>query len=394
MPEQFQILVINQISEKGLAMLPPELYSWSRSVEMPDAILVRSSDIHSLEISPTVKAIARAGAGTNNIPVKAMSARGVPVFNAPGANANAVKELTLTAMLMASRNLARALDFVRALDPAEPDMHTAIEDGKKAFAGTELAGQSLGVVGLGKIGCLIADAAIKLGMEVRGFDPGITVEAAWSLSSQVKKAQSLDEILRSSTYITLHVPLLDATRGLINARNLELVQPGSVLVNFAREKVIDEPAVRAALDSGRLRAYVSDFPTPGLHRHPKVIAFPHLGASTAEAEENCSLMVVAQIRDFLENGNVENAVNFPNVSMPRESAYRIALANSNVPNIVSQVSSAVAKAGLNIHNMMNKSQGDVAYTLLDVDSPVAESVVAEIAGVKGILNVRYLPRLE
>jgi D-3-phosphoglycerate dehydrogenase len=338
-----------------------------------------------------VQAIGRAGAGTNNIPVKAMSARGVPVFNAPGANANAVKELVVAGMLLAARNIGGAMKFVSALDPRDPDMEKKVEDGKKNFAGFELAGHTLGVIGLGKIGCLVADVAIKLGMNVLGYDPEITVEAAWSLPSQVRKANSVAEVLKNANFISMHVPLVDATRKMINAEMLTHAKHGAVLLNFSREGVVDEAAVIAALDAKKLSAYVCDFPSPHVNNHPGVIALPHLGASTGEAEENCAIMVAEQLRDYMEHGNVQNAVNFPNVAMPRESNFRIAVANSNVPNMLGQISTAMANAGLNIHNMMNKSKGDVAYTLVDVDSAVPGKVVDAIAGIAGVLAVRYLP---
>jgi D-3-phosphoglycerate dehydrogenase / 2-oxoglutarate reductase len=389
--KHFQVLVLNQISPSGLKRLPAERYAVGKEVAAPDALLLRSADLHKAEIAKSVVAIGRAGAGTNNIPIKAMSERGVPVFNTPGANANAVKELVLAGMLMAARNLSPALRFVAALDPQMPDMDKAVEDGKKAFAGYELAGQTLGIVGLGKIGCLVADAAIKLGMDVLGYDPDITVDAAWSLPAQVKKATSVAEVLKHAQFITLHVPLVAATRDLVNADNIGLMRAGSVLMNFSREGVVNEAAVIAALDRKHLGWYVCDFPGAALNGHAGVIALPHLGASTREAEENCAVMVANQLRDFLEHGNVVNAVNFPTVTMARESAHRVAIANANVPNMLGQISTAMARAGLNIHNMVNKSRGDMAYTLVDVDSPVDAAALADIASIEGVLSVRYLP---
>ena len=391
MERQFKVLVLNAISESGLTRLPGERYAVGKDLPEPDAVLVRSADMHALDIPSSVKAIARAGAGTNNIPVKAMSQRGVPVFNAPGANANAVKELVLTGMLLAARNVPAALRFVGGLDPALGDMDRVVEEGKKSFAGFELAGQTLGIVGLGKVGCLVADAAIKLGMNVLGYDPEITVDAAWSLPSQVKRAGSVNEVLRSANFISLHVPLVDATRDLVNTDNLGITRPGTVLLNFSREGVVNDKAVLAALERKHLGWYVCDFPNGAINRHERVIALPHLGASTREAEENCALMVVDQLRDFLEHGNVANSVNFPAVGMARESAYRIAIANANVPNMLGQISTAMARAGLNIHNMVNKSRGDVAYTLVDVDSPVASAALDELSAIEGVLAVRYLP---
>jgi D-3-phosphoglycerate dehydrogenase / 2-oxoglutarate reductase len=391
MADQFKILILNQISPVGLRRLPAERYATGKDIAQPDAVLVRSADMHGLEIPASVKAIGRAGAGTNNIPVKAMSARGVPVFNAPGANANAVKELVLAGMLMAARNLGGALQYVAALDPKDAAMEKKVEEGKKQFAGYELAGHTLGVIGLGKIGCLVADAAIKLGMNALGYDPEITVEAAWSLPSQVKKANSVDEVLKNSDFVSLHVPLLDATRNLINAGNLEHGKHGAVLLNFSREGVADEEAVLAALEAKKLGCYVCDFPSGKINSHPRVIALPHLGASTSEAEDNCAAMVADQLRDYLEHGNVQNAVNFPNVIMARESNFRIAIANANVPNMLGQISTAMAQAGLNIHNMMNKSRGEMAYTLVDVESDVPQKVIDAIGRIEGVLAVRYLP---
>ena len=392
MANKFQILILNQISANGLKRLPAERYATAKDIAAPDAVLVRSADMHKMDIPASVRAIGRAGAGTNNIPVKAMSARGVPVFNAPGANANAVKELVIAGMLLAARNLGGAMSFVAALDPADPDMEKKVEDGKKTYAGYELAGRTLGVIGLGKIGCLVADAAIKLGMNVLGFDPEITVDAAWSLPAQVKKAQSVNEVLKHADFVSVHVPLLDATRNMINADNIVQMKSTAVLLNFSRDQVINDHAALAALDAKKLGAYVCDFPSAELNRHPKVIALPHLGASTGEAEENCAIMVADQLRDYLEHGNVQNAVNFPNVSMPRESNYRIAIANANVPNMVGQISTVVAQAGLNIHNMMNKSRGDMAYTLVDVDSSVPQKTIDAIAAIEGVLAVRFLPQ--
>ncbi len=390
---RFEVLVLNQISASGLKRLPAERYSVGKDVVTPHAVLVRSADMHAMSVPASVQAIGRAGAGTNNIPVAAMSARGVPVFNAPGANANAVKELVLTGMLLAARNVAPALRFVASLDAAmaEAAMEKAVEDGKKNFAGYELAGHMLGIVGLGKVGCLVADAAIKLGMQVLGYDPDITVDAAWSLPAQVRRAASVADVLKNSDFVTLHVPLVAATRDLVNADNVALMRRGAVLLNFSREGVVNEAAVLAALGAKQLGCYVCDFPSASINQHPQVIALPHLGASTREAEENCAIMVAEQLRDFLEHGNVVNAVNFPAVAMARESAYRVSIANSNVPNMLGQISTAMAKAGLNIHNMVNKSRGDMAYTLVDVESPVSDAVLDDLRAIDGVLGVRYLP---
>jgi D-3-phosphoglycerate dehydrogenase len=392
MSDTYRVLVLNQIASVGLKRLPAERYSVGKDVSAPDAILVRSADMHAMDIPASVRAIARAGAGTNNIPVKAMSARGVPVFIAPGANANAVKELVLAGMLMAARNLPGALRFVAALDPNDAAMDAHVEDGKKAFAGFELAGHTLGIVGLGKIGCLVADAAIKLGMNVLGYDPDITIDAAWSLPSQVKRATSVSEVLKASHFVTLHVPLVDATRGLVNANNIGTMKSGAVLLNFSREGVADNTAILAALESRHLGGYVCDFPHAAINGHERVLALPHLGASTREAEDNSALMVVDQLRDFLEHGNVARSVNFPEVAMHRESPWRVAIANANVPNMLGQISTAMAQAGLNIHNMVNKSRGEVAYTLVDVDSAVQADVLSKLGSIDGVLSVRYLPQ--
>ena len=391
MAEPVRILTLNAISSTGLRRLPSERYSVGAQVDAPHAILVRSHDMNALPIAASVRAIGRAGAGTNNIPVAEMSKRGVPVFNAPGANANAVKELVLAGMLIAARNLVPAIRFADGLSGTDEEIDRKIEDGKKHFAGVELPRHVLGIIGLGKIGSLVADAAIKLGMDVCGYDPEITVDAAWSLPSQVRKAHSIEEVLRNSDFVTLHVPLLDATRNLIDAKRIGLMKHRAVLLNFSREGIVDGVAVLDALNAKKLKAYVCDFPGSRFMGHPAVVATPHLGASTLEAEENCAIMVVDQVRDYLENGNIRNAVNFPDVVMSRESPYRLGIANANVPNMVGQISTAVAQAGLNIHNMLNKSRRDMAYTLVDVDSAVPRQVIDRIAAIAGVLAVQYLP---
>ena len=385
------ILTLNNIAAVGLKRFAGGDYQIGSHVSDPAAILVRSHDMHSTEIADSVMAIGRAGAGTNNIPVKKMSERGVPVFNAPGANANAVKELVLAGLLMAARNLVPAIRFVETLTGDDASIDKQVEDGKKHFAGTELPGRTLGILGLGKIGSLVADAAIRLGMNVLGYDPEITVDAAWSLPSQVRKAHSIEEVLKAAEYVTVHVPLLPATRNLINAERLALMKSGGVLLNFARDGIADTDAVLSALETKRLRWYVCDFPSAKLQGKPHVIALPHLGASTREAEDNCAVMVANQVRDYLENGNVANAVNFPDVVMTRESPYRVGIANANVPNMLGQISTAMANAGLNIHNMLNKSRGEMAYTLVDVDSAVPARVIEDLRRIQGVLMVRYLP---
>jgi D-3-phosphoglycerate dehydrogenase len=387
----YRVLTLNSISSVGLKRFPAGRYVVGNHVESPDAILVRSHDMRAMEIPGNVKTIGRAGAGVNNIPVEKMSKRGAPVFNAPGANANAVKELVIAGLLIASRNLVPALRFVHGLKGDDQTLHQLVEDGKKQFAGSELPRHTLGVIGLGKIGSLVADAAIKLGMNVLGYDPEITVDAAWSLPSQVKKAHSIEEVLKASDFVSVHVPLLKDTRNMINAGRIKLMKSGAILLNIAREGIVDDAAVLDALEAKRLRCYVSDFPAQKLIGHPQVIVLPHLGASTREAEDNCAVMVVDQVRDFLERGNILNAVNFPDVTMAREAPYRVAIANANVPNMVGQISTAMAKAGLNIHNMINKSKGEMAYTLADVDSKVPARVIEQIGRIGGVLSVRYLP---
>ncbi len=387
-----QILVINKIALIGTKRFPVESYEVSAEITKPDAILVRSAKMHDMEIPASVQAIGRAGAGTNNIPIADMSKRGVVVFNTPGANANAVKELVLAGILMAARNIGPAMKFVSSLEGDDAKLSVVVEDGKKNFVGIEIPGRMLGIVGLGAVGGMVADTALKLGMKVLGYDPEITVDAAWRLSSEVKRVMTVDEIIKHSDFITLHVPLIDATRHLINAERVGMMKHGAVLINFAREGVIDEQAVIDGLDSKKLRAYVCDFPTARMKSHPGVVALPHLGASTQEAEDNCAVMVVDQVREFLDNGNITNSVNFPAVQMPREAAFRVTVASANIPNMVGQISTAMADAGINIHNMVNKSRGDIAYTMLDLDSPAAESSLAKIRSIEGVMTVRVLPQ--
>ncbi len=391
---KYQILTLNNISAQGLHRFPAARYAVGKTAEHPDAILVRSHDMHAMAIAPSVMAIGRAGAGTNNIPVAEMSRRGVPVFNAPGANANAVKELVLAALLMSARNIVPALRYVASLDPAAADLEKRVEDGKKQFAGVELPHRTLGIVGLGAIGSFVADIAIKLGMKVIGFDPEITVDAAWRLPSSVRRAHRIEELLKQADFVSLHVPLLPVTRHLIDTERLAVMKSSAVLLNFAREGIVDDSAVLAALHDKRLAAYLCDFPSAALLAEPRVIALPHLGASTVEAEENCALMVVDQVRDYLEQGTIVNAVNFPAVEMPRESPFRVAIANSNVPNMLGQISTTMAQSGLNIHNMVNKSRGEMAYTLVDVDSPVESGAVAALRAIEGVLSVRAIPATE
>ena len=391
MTEKYRVQVLNNISAGGLKRLPWDRFTVSAEVDDPHAILVRSANLHGMEIPEALLAVGRAGSGTNNIPIARMSERGIPVFNAPGANANAVKELVVAGMLLAARNIDHALEYLDSLDPEDPELENKIEAGKKAFNGYELANHTLGVIGLGKVGCLVADAAIKLGMNVIGYDPDITVDSAWSLPASVKKAHSLGEVLKHSNFLTLHVPLVDATRGMIDAGGIAQMQPGAVVLNFSRGGVVDDTAILEALESGQLGKYVCDFPAANLSQQPGVILLPHLGASTREAEENCAAMVTEQVRDFLLDGTIRNSVNFPDVILPRESRFRVAIANANVPNMVGGISHEMATAGLNIATMTNKSRKDLAYTLVDVDSDVPDSVIKAIGDIDGVLMVRYLP---
>ncbi len=387
----FRILTLNSISVRGLERLPRERYEVASEILHPDAVLVRSADMHRQEISPSVLAVARAGAGTNNIPVASLSRRGVPVFNAPGANANAVKELVLAGMLLAARNVCQAWDYARQLAGDDAAIDQAVEQGKKQYVGFELPGRTLGVIGLGAVGVLVANSAEALGMKVLGYDPQITVQRAWQLSAGVQQALSLDDLFARSDLISVHVPLLEATRGLVNAARLQLMPAGGVVLNFARAPIVVEADVLAALDGGHLHAYVCDFPTGALKRHPRAITLPHLGASTAEAEENCAIMAADTLRDFLEHGNIRNCVNFPEAVLPRQNGCtRIAIANSNVPNMVGQISTSLAAAGINIAELLNRSRGEYAYTLLDLEGMPDPALVENLRRIDGVLSARLV----
>jgi len=386
----YKILTLNNISVAGLEHLPREDYEIASEMQHPDGILLRSFKMHDMDIPESLKAVGRAGAGVNNIPVDKLSALGIPVFNAPGANANAVKELVIASMLIASRNMCQAWDFSRQLEGDDASINKQTEAGKKNFAGFELPGRTLGVVGLGAIGRSVSNAAIALGMNVIGFDPGITVEGAWQLSSDVKQASSIDELLSQVDFVTFHVPLVDSTRSMINAERLKLMKKNVVILNFARNGIVDDEAVSQAIKEGQVYAYMCDFPSNLLKNHERVIAFPHLGASTKEAEDNCAIMVADQVKDYLENGNVRNSVNFPEVRMPRTEGCRIGVVNANVPNMVGQISTTLANSELNIIDMLNKSRGDIAYTLIDVDKEAPESVINEISSIEGVLDVRLI----
>lgn len=387
----FKVLTYNNISLAGLERLPRDRYEVASEIQHPDAILLRSFKLHGVPIPDSVKCVGRAGAGVNNIPVPEYSKRGIPVFNAPGANANAVKELTLAGMLLAARHIGAALDFVRSLSGDDEAIHHAVEQGKKRFVGFELAGKTLGVIGLGAIGVKVANAALGLGMKVIGFDPSLTVQSAWQLSSQVVQATGVDDLVIKSDFITLHIPLAEQTRHLINAARLGLMKKTAVVLNFSRGGIVEEAALLDALETGRLRAYVCDFPNSALLNRQGVITLPHLGASTEEAEDNCAIMVADQIRDFLENGNIVNSVNFPDVVMPRTDAgCRLGVANANVPNMVGQITAALAEANLNIIDLLNKSRGDYAYTLVDLSAPVSDRTLAKIRAIEGVLAARVM----
>jgi len=387
----FKILTLNHISVRGLERLPRDRYEVASEIGNPDAVLLRSADMHKMAIPESVLAVARAGAGVNNIPVTTLSKRGIPVFNAPGANANAVKELVIAGMFLAARNICQAWGYTRELRGDDHAVEEAVEQGKKKFVGFELPGRTLGVVGLGAVGVEVANAALGLQMRVTGYDPQITVQRAWQLSSGVEQAVNLDDLFARSDIITLHVPLNDNTRGLVNAAHIKLMKRGSVVLNFARAPIVDETAVIEALDAGRLHAYVCDFPTNRIKDHPRVVALPHLGASTDEAEENCAIMVAETLRDYLENGNVRHSVNFPEAVLPRTNGgCRIAIANDNVPNMVGQISTCLANVGMNIADLLNKSRGELAYTLIDTDAAIPADVVVRIRDIEGVLSARVV----
>jgi len=386
----YKVLTLNNIRVAGLERLPRERYEVASEIPHPDAVLLRSYNMHEWEIPASLKAVGRAGAGVNNIPVDKMSALGIPVFNAPGANANAVKELVLAGMLMAARHIGPGWDFARGLEGTDAEITRQVESGKKQFVGFELPNRTLGVIGLGAIGVKVANAALALGMRVVGFDPHITVSNAWQLASQVEKMASVSEVLAQADFVTMHVPLNDDTRQLINAERLKRSRPGATIVNFSRAGIVDEEAVCAAIRDGHLHAYVCDFPSNALKGHPRVIALPHLGASTEEAEENCAIMVAEQVRDYLENGEVRNSVNFPEMQMPRDDHSRLLVVNANVPHMIERISTAIANADINIVDMLNRSRGNIACTLVDVDCPIPPAVVEAIGQIEGVLTVRAL----
>ena len=382
------IKVLNNISSLGLEKFSKEFYDVSTSSANPDAILVRSAKMHDMKIENSLKAVGRAGAGVNNIPIQKMSDNGVVVFNTPGANANAVKELVISSMLLASRNICQGWSYVNSL-PLE-NLKATVEDGKKQYSGCELPGKTLGIVGLGAIGVEIANAASILGMDVIGYDPSISKRNAWKISSDVEEAISLEELFSRSDFVSFHVPLLEATKNLLNAKRIELLPEGCVVINMSRDGIVDEEELIKSLDSGRVKYYVTDFPIDEKKNHERVIALPHLGASTAEAEDNCAVMIAKQIKDYLENGNIINSVNFPDAKMPRAGKERLAITHRNIPNMVRQITKAIAEEEANIVDMLNKSKGEFAYTLIDVEEGISNSVIENIEKVEGILKVRVV----
>ena len=381
---------MNSISVKGLERLPRDRYEIASELQNPDAILLRSYKMHDMELPKSLKAVGRAGAGVNNIPVDKLSRLGIPVFNTPGANANAVKELVLAAMFLAARNLCPAWDYARNLAGSDQEIQKQVEAGKKQFKGFELPGRTLGVIGLGAIGVLVANAALSLGMKVIGYDPSITVRRAWQLSSTVQQAVSIDDLLARSDFVSVHVPLTDTTRGMLDDKRIPSMRDGAILLNFSRSGVVDEQAVVAALDAGKLQTYACDFPSNALKGNPRVIMLPHLGASTKEAEDNCAVMVADQVREFLEDGAIRNSVNFPTVKMAPGEGFRLAIVNANVPNMLGQISTALADAHLNILDMSNRSRDELAYTLIDVQEPVPPEVIDRITGIEGVMRARAL----
>lgn len=388
----YKIQTLNTIDALGLKQFPRERYEVANDVAHPDAILLRSTSLHDKELPASLEVVVRAGAGVNNIPVDKLTLKGIPVLNTPGANANAVKELVIAGMLLACRNLCQAWAYVRQLSGDDTAINKQVEQDKKQFAGFELPGKTLGVVGLGNIGVKVANTAIALGMRVIGYDPTITVKRAWELSASVEEVSSLDALVAQADFISLHVPLIAETRNLINAERLQMAKPGLVLLNFARDGIVDKSALIAALNNGHVSAYVCDFPCAQLKDHARVISLPHLGASTKEAEETCAIMAVKQLRDYLENGTITHAVNFPMVEMPFNKGVRIAIANANIPNMVAQISTKLAQARLNIIDLLNKSHDKIAYTLIDVDGEVSDALITEIMSIDGVIRARRLMR--
>ncbi|MBL6723366.1 MAG: phosphoglycerate dehydrogenase [Candidatus Margulisbacteria bacterium] len=387
----FRIRTFNNISTKGLSQFSLDTFDVGPELDNADAYICRSHKLHGNTFQDTVKAIGRAGAGVNNIPVDECTKTGIVVFNSPGANANAVKELVVAGMILASRDIIGGVNFVQSIANEGDDLLPLVEKNKATFSGTELSGKTLGVVGLGAIGLQVANVGLSLGMNVQGFDPFISVDAAWELSSQVSPSGSLERLIRESDYISVHVPYTDNTKGFINAERIEAMKSGAVLLNFSRNGLVDEVAMKSALNDGHVKCYVSDFPNPLLVNHPKVISIPHLGASTKEAEDNCAVMVANQLNDFLLNGNITNSVNFPSIKLDRSTPYRVTVVNRNVPKMIGHLSSIIADANVNISEMVNKSRNDIAYNMIDLDQPLNQQVIDQILNVDGVIRVRELP---
>ena len=385
----FVIRTYNAISPTGLARFDGTRYTVSSESSNPSGVLLRSYKLTTDELPSTVVAVARAGAGTNNIPTSELTGKGIVVFNTPGANANAVKELICAGLMMSSRDIFGGLKFVDGLsNQSTAELDPLLESEKKRFAGTEVYGKTLGIVGLGAIGSLVANMALDLGMHVVGYDPAISVEAAWRLSSRVEKMLSLDALLKESDYITLHVPAIDVTKGMINSESMSRMKPGVKLLNFSRKEIVNASDLIAALDIGKIGSYVTDFPTPELIGHPKVLAMPHIGASTGEAEDNCAVMAADQLINFLENGNIKNSVNFPDTSMARGSEFRLTFSNSNVPNVLSTVLTQISATGANVIDLVNQSRNEIAYNIMDIDQPVTDELVDVISNLDGVIRVR------
>lgn len=386
----FNIKTINNISDKGLSRLPADTYAVSPDSENPDAIILRSQNLHDMEIPANLKAVGRAGAGTNNVPVQKLGENGVVVFNAPGANANAVKELVISGMLLACRNICQAWQYAANVEGTDEEQNKAVEAGKKKYVGYELPGRTLGVVGLGAIGVEIANVAVALGMRVIGFDPTITVKSAWKMSAEVEEMENIDELYKQADFVTFHVPLIEATTNLLDARSVSIMKDGAVVLNFARHGIVNDDAVLAGIESGKLNGYVCDFPAQKLKANDRVITLPHLGASTVEAEENCAIMIADQLKDFLENGNIRNSVNFPNIKLPRGGKARVAITHNNMPDMIARISSAVGDAGYNIHHLRNESKGDLAYTLMDIECDIGEDMIDKFSQIEGVLKARIV----
>ncbi|MGA2507417.1 MAG: phosphoglycerate dehydrogenase [Chitinispirillaceae bacterium] len=388
----YKIQTLNKISTIGLEVFPREAYEVASEILNPDAILVRSANMLTMEIPASVKAIGRAGAGVNNIPVPACSGRGVIVFNTPGANANGVKELVIAGLLLCSRRIVPGIIWAKSLIGKGDEVPKLIEKGKSDFVGPEIKGKRLGVIGLGAIGVMVANDAVELGMQVTGLDPFISVEAAWGLSRNVKRARGLESLLAESDYVTLHVPLNDQTKGMINRERLAIMKKGARLLNFARGGLVNNADLREAMAQGQIAAYVTDFPDEELLKIDGVVAFPHLGASTPEAEDNCAVMAVNQLRDFLENGNIKNAVNLPDCDMGPApvGGTRIIIANKNVPNMVGQVTTVLASEKINIADMINRGRGDLAYNIIDIDGKAGDTVMKKLKGIEGVIMVRAM----